>query len=73
MNVRYLAAIAALGLPATPALAEKFDCSIFRDTQSRFSCYENVSRAPKEDPKQVAKPVTKSKATAARDRKPQSN
>lgn len=73
MNLRYLAAIAALGIFATPALAENFDCSIFRDTQSRFSCYENVSRAPKEAPQQAAKPAMKSKAVVARDRKPQSN
>ena len=72
MNIRYLAAIP-LMIPATPALAENFDCSIFRNTQAQFSCYENVSRAPKEDPQQAAKPVTKSKAIVARDRKPQSN
>ena len=73
MNIRYLTALIALGIPATPALAENFDCSLFRDTQSRFSCYENVSRAPKEEPQQAAKPVTKSKAAVTRDRKPQSN
>jgi hypothetical protein len=72
MNIRHLAAIA-LMIPATPALAENFDCSIFRNTQAQFSCYENVSRAPKEDPQQAAKPVTKSKAMIARDRKSQPN
>lgn len=33
---------------ATPAHAERPDCGSFPDTRSRFSCYENVSRAPPE-------------------------
>jgi hypothetical protein len=73
MKILCLAAIVALAVPVAPALAENFDCSLFRNTQAQFSCYENVSRAPKEDPQQAAKPVTKSKAVVARDRKPQSN
>jgi hypothetical protein len=73
MKILYLAAIVALAVPAAPALAENFDCSLFRNTQAQFSCYENVSRAPKEEQPQVAKPVTKSKAVLARARKPQPN
>lgn len=72
MNIRYLAAITALAISATPALAGNFDCSVYRNAQAQFSCYELVSRMPKEDPQPAVKPVTKSKA-AARDRKPQSN
>jgi hypothetical protein len=73
MRTLCLAAIVAVGILATPALAENFDCSLFQNTQAQFSCYENLSRAPREDPRPAAKPVTKSKAVVARDRKPQSN
>lgn len=41
--------MAACGLAlATAARAERPDCGSFPDTRSRFTCYENVSRAPPE-------------------------
>ncbi len=43
----WLAATAALTF-ATPLRAERPDCSLFPDTRSRFTCYDNVSRAPPE-------------------------
>jgi hypothetical protein len=64
-----LAAAAALML-AVPARAERPDCGLFPDTRSRFTCYDNVSRAPPE-PETVAKPaVTRTKAARPHKRKP---
>ncbi|MCA6125795.1 hypothetical protein J6500_28445 [Bradyrhizobium sp. WSM 1704] len=43
----WLAATAALTF-ATSLRAERPDCGLFPDTRSRFTCYDNVSRAPPE-------------------------
>ena len=64
----WLAAAATLAL-ATPARAERPDCGVFPDTRSRFTCYENVSRAPPE-PEAIAKPTMRAKATRPHRRKP---
>ena len=35
------------------ARAERFDCSLFRGAQAQFACYDNLSRAPKAEPKEA--------------------
>ncbi len=50
----WLAAAGALTL-AAPARAGRPDCGSFPDTRSRFSCHENVSRAPPE-PESITHP-----------------
>ncbi|MGY4316186.1 hypothetical protein ACVWW1_005513 [Bradyrhizobium sp. JR3.5] len=57
----WLAAAGALTL-AAPARAERPDCGSFPDTRSRFSCYENVSRAPPEPGTATHPPVAQDKA-----------
>jgi len=57
----WLAAAGALTL-AAPARAERPDCRSFPDTRSRFSCYENVSRAPPEPETAAHLPVAQGKA-----------
>ncbi|SED27603.1 hypothetical protein [Bradyrhizobium erythrophlei] len=54
---------------ATPAHAERPDCGSFPDTRSRFSCYENVSRAPPEPATAAHSPVAKGKAMKMNARK----
>lgn len=52
-----LFALALLLVLASPAEAEALDCSLFRGAQSQFACYENLSRAPKAELEETAKPA----------------
>jgi hypothetical protein len=62
--------IAACGLTfATAARAERPDCGSFPDTRSRFTCYENVSRAPPEPETAADSPVAQGKAMKMNTRK----
>jgi hypothetical protein len=63
--------LAACGLVACcpPARAERFDCSVFRNFQAQFACYDNLSRGPQSQESQ--KPaVAKPQASSTRQRKP---
>jgi hypothetical protein len=42
------------------AYAETPDCATFPGDRAKFTCYDNVSRAPKPDP-EVARPSAKAK------------
>ncbi|MBR0870161.1 hypothetical protein JQ633_07325 [Bradyrhizobium tropiciagri] len=64
----WLAATTALTL-ATPVRAERPDCSLFPDARSRFTCYDNVSRAPPE-PATSAMPAERPAAAQPQRRKP---
>jgi hypothetical protein len=63
--------LALLAVPRYPAEAGRLDCSLFRGAQSQFACYENLSRAPKLDLDQPAKPgaaksaLTRTRSTGA--------
>jgi len=66
--------LAACGLIACcpPARAERFDCTIFRNFQAQFTCYDNLSRGP--EPKETQRPVAaKPQASSARQRKHKAN
>ena len=56
MKLAALLAVAGIFAVTVPAHAERPDCGLFPDMHSRFTCYDNVSRAPKPDPEATAKP-----------------
>jgi hypothetical protein len=65
-----LLAFAGLAALAAPARAGPIDCGLFPDMNSRFACYDNISRAPKQEPKAaVSQDAAKPKAAAVRSRK----
>lgn len=69
MKVASLIAFAGLIAPTTPASTELPECNLFPDMQSRFACYDNVSRAPKPEPKETARiDAAKPKADKAKPR-----
>lgn len=69
MKVASLIAFAGLMAPTTLASAELPECNLFPDMQSRFACYDNVSRAPKSEPKTTARiDAAKPKADKAKSR-----
>jgi hypothetical protein len=75
MLVKIAPVLAFAGLLAFPAdaVAGTVDCSLFPDMHSRFSCYDNVSRAPKQEPEMVkpaaGKPGIATAPATARNRK----
>ena len=64
--------LAVLAVLASPAEAERLDCSLFRGAQSQFACYENLSRAPRAELEEPAKPAAATSA-ASRTRKTGAN
>jgi hypothetical protein len=64
--------LAVLLVLASPAEAERLDCSLFRGAQSQFACYENLSRAPKAELEETAKPGAV-KSTLSRTRRSGAN
>lgn len=64
--------LAVLVVLTWPAEAERLDCSLFRGAQSQFACYENLSRAPKSDLEEPAKPAA-AKSAASRTRRTGAN
>ncbi|MGY2811261.1 hypothetical protein [Bradyrhizobium sp. USDA 4506] len=64
----WLVAACALTL-APPARAERPDCGSFPDTRSRFTCYENVSRAPQEPEAAAHSPGARGKSIKMNARK----
>ncbi|MGH6709151.1 MAG: hypothetical protein ACREEK_09290 [Bradyrhizobium sp.] len=67
MRLTAFSVVAGILALSAPAHAERPDCSLFHDTQSRFACYDNVSRAPKPDPDATTKPAARAKpATSSR-------
>ena len=74
MKTAFLLAFAGLLTISASARAERFDCSLFRGAQAQFACYDNLSRAPRPEPKQVHTPERpKPNATATRHRKPRAD
>jgi hypothetical protein len=74
MKIAFVLAFAGLLALSASARAERFDCSLFRGAQAQFACYDNVSRAPRAEPKEALKPEqVKPNAAAARHRKPRAN
>jgi hypothetical protein len=70
MKITPLPGFAVLVVLTAPARAEPVDCGLFPDMHSRFSCYDNLSRAPKPDPQKTVKPeFVKPKAAIARNQK----
>lgn len=69
MRIAIWFAAAGVLMLATPVRAERPDCSLFPDTRSRFTCYDNVSRAPPE-PAVTAKPAERPAAAQMHRRKP---
>jgi hypothetical protein len=75
MLVKIAPVLAFAGLLAFPAdaVAGTVDCSLFPDMHSRFACYDNVSRAPKQEPEMVkpaaGKPGIATAPATARNRK----
>ena len=74
MKIAFLPAFAGLLALSASARAERFDCSLFRGAQAQFACYDNLSRAPKAEPKEAIKlERAKPNAAAARHRKPRTD
>jgi hypothetical protein len=74
MKLAALLAVAGIFAVTVPAHAERPDCGLFPDMHSRFTCYDNVSRAPPPVPDEASKPdAAKAKAATTRNRKTPTN
>jgi hypothetical protein len=70
MSITPFLAFSGLIILSAPAQAERFDCSVFRNAQAQFACYDNLSRAASPEPGETLKPyTTKPRAATVRHRK----